>query len=270
MLGFMYRGSGQGWMPDKEQPFSAGHTALDWDFGQLGLPLATPEVTSVDLTDLIPNVLSQGSTSTCVANAWEQALRMERRALGLPHADVLGSRLFGYSNSRAMHGMEKVDNGTFMRTYAAALKKVGNTVEADWPFRASRVNRTPPPRVYREAWAMRRLKGYYKIHDVAEGRTLAIRAALAARKPVVFGTLIDKDFKANNGPSIVGIPKGIPSGGHAMCCVGFKVDPESNEYIYRIVNSWGTDWRQKGFVWFTEEFMQWYALQDLWAVSLAG
>jgi hypothetical protein len=191
---------------------------------------------------------------------------MERKRMGLPVE--LGSRLFGYSNSRAEHGMEKTDLGTFLRTYAWALKKVGNCKEQDWPFVLSRVNRTPPPRCYRTAWAFRGIRGYYKILDQGDGRTQAIRAALSAGKPVVFGTLIDDPFMANAGPSIIDVPRETVVGGHAMCFVGYKVREATGEFIYKVVNSWGDDWRQRGFCYFTEEFVQWAALQDLWVVSL--
>lgn len=246
--------------PDEQAPQEQGKR--DWDIGMLGLAGAT--VVEADLTSLVVSVLNQGASSSCVANAWEQAIRMERKRLGYPVE--LGSRLFGYSNSRAEHDMAKHDVGTYLRTYAWALKKVGNCPEGEWPFILSRINRTPPARCYRKAWAMRGIRGYYKIFDNGAARTAATRSALAEGKPVVFGTQIDAAFQDDDGPTLIDVPKGASIGGHAMCVVGFR--QVSGEWQYKIVNSWGTGWRSNGFAWFTEEFLQWYALQDLWVVSL--
>ncbi len=91
--------------PDAKAPQEQGKS--DWGFDKLGLAKAS--ILRADLTDLVVSILNQQSTQSCVSNAWEQALRMERKRLGYPV--VLGSRLFGYSNSRAEHFEEKIDSG---------------------------------------------------------------------------------------------------------------------------------------------------------------
>lgn len=240
------------------QPFGT----KDWDFDLLGL--AESRVDRVDLEHLVVSVLDQGKSNTCVAQAWEQAIRMEQVRLGYPVE--LGSRLFGYSNSRAEHGGQRRDLGTFLRTYAWARKKVGCCPESVWPFVLDRVNQDPPPRAFRQAWAMRGLRGYYKIHDTGAARTAAIRAALVEGKPVVFGTLVDAGFLRGDGPDVAGIPRGKIIGGHAMCFIGFE--RRDDEFVYKIVQSYGPKWRMGGFCYLTEEFVQWHGLQDIWVVSL--
>ena len=240
----------------------------DWDFRLLKLSTAEPtKDDQADLSEYIENVLNQGSTSSCVANAWEQAIRIERKRLGFSKTE-LGSRLFGYHNSRSEHGDEKTDSGTYLRTYAASLKKYGNCFESDYPFIRRKVNRNPPPSAYRKSYGYRGMKGYYKIFTLGATRTDAIRAALTAGKPVVFGTDVDKNFLKKKGPSVINIPRGEAVGGHAMCIVGYKFDQARNEYIYKVVNSWGTGWRDGGYVYFTKDYIQWYKLRDLWVVSL--
>jgi C1A family cysteine protease len=248
---------------DTEAPQSSHKR--DWGFDLLGLGSAPPEA-EIDLTPYMNGVsLNQGTTQTCVAQSWETAIRISRGVSGLPNHE-LGSRLFGYSNSRATHGGEKQDAGTFLRSYAYALKKVGNCPERVWPWDPAKVNAAPPPRAFREAWAFRGIKGYFKIFDAGEARTLAVRSALLNLMPVVFGTMVDQAFLENIGVHVIDVPKGPPIGGHAMCCVGFK--RYGNEYVYKVANWWGPQWRATGFAWFTEELMQWYATQDLWVVSL--
>ena len=250
--------------PDEHAPQEQGKK--DWDFDKLALGEALTD--SGDLGRYVVTVLDQSNTQSCVAQAWEQAIRMERKRLGYPV--LLGSRLFGYSNARAAHLMSNVDGGTFLRTYAWALKKVGNCPEAVWPFVTSRVNKPPPPDAFRQAWALRGVRGYFRIYDTGAARGAAVRAALAASKPVVFGTQVTKSFLSHEGPIIVGKPgeKDTLAGGHAMVIVGYEKHPKTGEWIYRIVNSWGPRWRDSGYAHITEEYLQWTRTQDLWVVSL--
>ena len=247
--------------PDTRAPQEQGK--FDWGFDKLGF--ASTSIVNVDLTPLIVNVLNQQSTQSCVANAWEQALRMERKRLGFPV--TLGSRLFGYSNSRAEHFEEKSDAGTYLRTYAWALKKVGSCPETDWPFEPNKVNVHPPARAYRNAWALRGIRGYFKIYESGYARTAAIRAALAEGKAVVFGAAIDEAFLDASGPSLVAKPRSI-FGRHAMCFCGYSPDEKNGDFKYKLVNSWTDQWRDGGFVHLTEEYVQWEELEDLWVVSL--
>lgn len=248
--------------PDQKAPQETG--AFDWDFDQLGLLGAAVGVDEVDLSKHIVSVLDQGAANTCVAHVWEQAIRMERHRLGYPVE--LGSRLFGYSNSRAEHGMAKRDVGTFLRTYAWALKKLGNCPESTWPYLLRNVNVEPPPKAFRRAWAMRGIRGYYKIYDQRYARTAAIRAALAQGKPVVFGSLVDGTITDPNGPHLLEIPKGEIIGGHAMLYVGYR--RVTQDFQYKIVNSYGGKWRANGYAWVSEEYAQWTGQQDFWVVSL--
>ncbi|MFA5053375.1 MAG: hypothetical protein WC565_04915 [Parcubacteria group bacterium] len=247
--------------PDVRAPQEQGKG--DWGFDKLGL--ASASISRADLTSLVVSILNQQSTQSCVSNAWEQALRMERKRLGYPV--ILGSRLFGYSNSRAEHFEEKIDSGTYLRTYAWALKKVGSCPETTWPFDPSKVNVHPPARAYREAWALRGIRGYYKIYETGYARTEAVRAALAAGKAVVFGAAIDEAFLNSSGPSLIKKPTSI-FGYHAMCFCAYEPDEQNGDYKYKTVNSWTDQWRNGGFVHLTEEYVQWSELRDLWVVSL--
>ena len=247
--------------PDARAPQEDGK--LDWGFDKLGLAKASASLS--DLEHLVVNVLFQSTSQSCVSHAWEQALRMERKRLGYPV--VLGSRLFGYSNSRAEHLEEKIDSGTYLRTYAWALKKVGSCAEEVWPFDLKNINVHPPVRAYQKAWALRGIRGYYKIYDTGYARTEAIRAALSVGKPVVFGTAINEAFTNSSGPITIERPLDNIIGNHAMCLCGYE-PARGGDFNYKTVNSWGSDWRQRGFAFLSEEYIQWNESQDFWVVSL--
>lgn len=246
--------------PDSRAPQKEG--AKDWEFERLGL--SEPD----ELERMLKRgtQLNQGSTSSCVTHAWATAVEVEHQEMGLP--PMLPSRLFGYSNARAEHGMQKVDAGTYLRTYAYALKKSGLLPERELPWHPSDVNLTPPPSAFRKAWGRRTVRGYYSITQRGDERGRAVRAAIGAGHPVVFGTQVNAAFCRHQGDEVIEKPRGELLGGHALCCIGFKYDWTRRSYLYRIQNSWGSSYRASGCFLMTEEFLQWHHTQDLWVISL--
>jgi hypothetical protein len=236
----------------------------DWGFDRLALE--QPHGKGFDLSEKA-TVLNQGGLSSCVAHAWEGALLLEARWRGYTAA-VLGSRLFGYYNARAEYGGQWADSGTYLRTYAYALKRVGRCPESAWKYDPARVNVRPSVRAYQQGNAMRGLKGYYRIFSTGERRIQAIMSALEARHPVVFGMSVDQAFTQDNGPLTLSRIEGKPIGGHAMTIVGYtEPDVAGGSCLFKVLNSWGTGWRNGGFVWFSEELVA-NALEDVWVTSL--
>lgn len=249
---------------DKFAPQKPG--AVDWDIARLGLSGAHGKGT--DLTGFC-TVLDQGGLSSCVGHAWEGAILIESRKMGMTGALAdLQSILFGYFNSRAEHGDQWADSGTYLRTYAYARKRQGNCSSKLWTYNETKVNQRPPTAVYQRAYAMRGIRGFYRIFDEGAARIDAIMAALDARHPVVFGMQVDYSFLNVAGPEVVGVPSGVIAGGHAMAIVGYRV-LDSGAVQFKVLNSWSTAWRQGGFVWFDEEIVATW-LEDLWVVSLAA
>ncbi len=248
--------------PDKYASQVPG--AVDWDISRLKLSGSHGRG-----TDLSPfaTVLDQGSLSSCVGHAWESAILIESRKLGLQGslADQQ-SILFGYFNARAEHGDQWTDIGTYLRTYAYARKRQGNCSTKEWKYDESKVNVRPPTKTYQRAYATRGIRGFYRIFGDGDARLDAVIAALDARHPVVFGMRVDEQFLAYDGPHRVGVPSGTIVGGHAMTIVGYR-DLGYRDYEFKVLNSWSADWRQGGYVWFSKALVATW-LEDLWVVSL--
>lgn len=238
---------GLGYLPDPEDE-------RDRPLAALGLA-ATPPV-SASLRHLVIDVLDQGATSSCVAHAWAQALRIGDQVDG-QHAPQLDAIWFHYWNSRAHHGAAAHDDGTFLRTCGKGVIRFGRPVASAWS-KSHPINRRPSWGAYRAAFDRRGPRGYYRI---ASGDLDGIRRAIASHKPVVFGIDVPRSFMAATGPAVVEPPKlSDPiAGGHAMCVVGYEGTR------FELVNSWGTSWRQNGFVWITDEWMA--RARDCWAVD---
>ena len=77
--------------------------------------------------------------------------------------------------------------------------------------------------------------------------TVAIKQCLAKGSPVVIGVLVMESFE-NCDTVIWRMPENdVYKGGHAMCVVGYNDTLAGG--CFRIMNSWGEDWGDNGFVW---------------------
>jgi C1A family cysteine protease len=248
-----------GYLPDPPDP-------RDLDLRQLALPQVLPYAMS--LRGHVERVLDQGSTQACVAHALAQSIRVAESYAGVKIA--LPSRLFIYYNSRRQHGNGLLvsDSGTYLRTAAAGLQKLGAPPETAWAFSDSmlRVNRRPAFNAYMSAHS-RRGGGYFRISESGSDRVRAIKTALCAGLPVVFGTRVGKSFLESKGPKIIDRPPATESiaGGHAMAIIGYEGHDEHST-LFEVVNSWTPEWRDQGFCQLTEQYITWTFTSDLWCV----
>lgn len=248
-----------GWIPDLRDP-------RDVNVDVMGLASSSLP-SEVTLRDHALAVLDQGSTQSCVAQAFAQAVLIHERTRGL--VSVLPSRRFIYYNSRRLSSGTFVtfDNGTYLRTAAQALSRLGAPDERVFPFRTGwlDINRRPSFDAYLLGYG-RRGGVYRRIFEEGYARTLAIKAALAAGYPVAFGTPISKAFTGNFGPPVVDPPTECEIiGGHAMLFVGYQ--DTAGGTLFEVINSWGAEWRNRGFFRMTEEWVSWSRLTDLWVVG---
>lgn len=85
---------------------------------------------------------------------------------------------------------------------------------------------------------------------VVETDRHAVRAEMAAGRILVIGASLDDDFTLWTSDGVYvgsGVPlmQGSVHAAHAMAVVGYDDDRQA----YRIMNSWGTDWGDLGFMW---------------------
>jgi C1A family cysteine protease len=215
---------------------------------------------SASLRKHVVSVLDQGNLGSCVAQAVTQAVRTFQHSEA---KDVeLASRLAAYWYSRNQHGDADVDSGTYIRLCIKANNVVGRPPESAWPYDIARFRDKPPPDVMMQAYDARAAK-YFRITETGILREDAIRRAVAAGFPVVFGTDVGNSFLSFAGGRIIRPPTSEPiAGGHAMCIVGYETDHAL------VVNSWGEDWGEDGFARFDWSYFSWSRTNDLWAIAL--
>jgi len=244
------------------------------DFPLSSLHLATPPV-RVSLREHV-TILNQGALGSCVANAIAQAVRVVQRRNGENDVEFL-SRLFAYWHARNQHGATKVDSGTYIRLAIKCVNRLGRPPESVWPYVTHDRNepddedgtpratykRKPPPNVMIAANDKRKAS-YYRIAATGDARVDEIKRALAAGKPVVFGTQLGESFRRYDGSGVLEAPTNETIiGGHAMVLDGYEGDEHATG-----ANSHGTGWGDRGFFKISWSYLQWYRTSDLWAVDL--
>ncbi len=219
-----------GYLPDPPD-------ARDLSHERMGLSAARlPE--SASLRPHVVEVLDQLATSSCVANATAQALRICLGVQGVA-APPLPSRLAIYWAARAVSGDTDKDAGTYIRQAFAQLGSLGWAVESAWPFSEERVFARPPWHVWQDSYDAK-LSGYYRVAVTGQARIDAVKAAMAARHPVVAGFRIDAAFMNLEAGAIWPGPS-REEGGHAICLTGYDGD------AVELVNSWGLGWGEAGY-----------------------
>ncbi len=227
----------------------------DKPFAMFGLGPGLPD--EATLRPFVTQVVDQLDTQSCVANAVAQAVHVSLAYRDLP--SDLPSRLFLYFNSRAFNGEQRADNGTYVRSCVKGLSVFGAPTEAIWPFDPTQVNYQPEWNAYRMAFDFRGLRGYFRIFDDDDVLT-QVRAAIATGRPVVSGWRVEESILDPSGPDVIDVPTGSIIGGHAMAIIGYLADG-----TFELCNSWGTGWRDSGFVRCTSDFV--LAGQDRWVVD---
>lgn len=255
-----------GYIPDPVK-----HTDYDFTTG-LKPFLTSASDGDVDLSPYATDT-QQWELSACAGNATadsveiinaiaeeEKAKQEGRGALPVPQL----SRLFVYSMARSLmddngdgKGDINKDEGTYIRLCFEILSRFGICEESVWPYDTKKVFVAPSIKAIRQATG-HRIHSYYRIKQSGEDRLTEVIAALRAKHPVVFGTLIDPSFQDKRGPEVVTRPAGKTIGGHAMILVGYA------NGLFKVKNSWGAGWRKDGYCFFTPEYLSWERTWDLW------
>lgn len=185
------------------------------------------------------SIHNQGGTSSCVAHAIAQALRIFLKARGLSE-DLWPSVLFLYWNTLKAQGTI-VDGGCQPRTALQTLTDLGFCSADAWPFVESKVLDQPLPDAYTGASDQRLISSYYRVASTGDDKILAIKQAIAKSYPVIYGGPVNQAYEDYDGTGTIPPPTGSFLGNHMRCIVGYTKD-------YAIeANSWDTNWGVNGF-----------------------
>lgn len=220
-----------GWVPDL--PDLRDHTF------QIERPLAELPA-SVNLEANCPKVVDQGNLGSCTANAIQGAIGFDQIKQAQTVVDI--SRLFVYYNERVMEGSVGEDAGAMIRDGVKSVNKLGAPAETDWPYTISKFAAKPPKKAYTNAKKHQVLK-YARVQQTLD----QLKQTLAGGFPVIFGFSVYESFESQkvSKDGIVPMPSDSEQllGGHAVLAVGYNDATQR----FRVRNSWGTGWGQKGY-----------------------
>lgn len=212
----------------------------------------------VDLADRMPPVSNQGQQNSCVAWATAYAMRSfhEKQSnnweYDAPVTGGRGDRVFSpaFVYNQINGGR---DDGSVMENALELLVRRGAAPWSVMPY-SDRDYKTQPNSQQVAAASKYRLERYRRI---AATDLETIKAELAAGRPVIFGMGVDDAFyqlKAQPYDQ----KGGQFYGGHAMTLVGYddsKTSPRGQRGAFKIINSWGQGWGDRGFGWIS--YQQW-------------
>ena len=205
---------------------------------------------TVSVRQFAGEVLDQGPTNSCTANAILDAERTTLHALYGVQAP-LGSRLLAYFFGRKSDGFHTVDEGAMPYSVLQAIAEYGICPESVWPFKTANVNRQPPVRAIWDARGRRGIRKSYRVYSRGDDRISAVRAAIASRRAFTLDIPVDDSFAYGREMFYDWDKRGPVRGYHLVEGVSVREDG-----ALEIKNSYGTDWGLgQGYAWLSVEFL---------------
>jgi hypothetical protein len=205
------------------------------------------------LQQYCPTPLNQGSQGSCVAWSSAYAARtiLESQSKGIPPNSTTFSPSYLY-NQIALEGCQ----GSYVNNAMEVMHKGGLAKLEDFPYNEDDCSKRPTQYALQSA-AQFKTRGYNRLTKNGDDYNLdllAMKQHIAHGAPVVIGMMVGGSFMQE----MVGKDQWRPNsedydmpdfGGHAMCVMGY--DDYKAGGSFQIMNSWGTDWGNKGFCWVT-------------------
>jgi C1A family cysteine protease len=226
----------------------------------------------VDLRSQMPPIVDQLDIGSCTANAWAYLLGYiaklaSQKKVSEPEEfnSVFAplSRLFIYWNERVIQGTTDQDSGASLTEGMQAVQTWGVCKEVMWPY--SERNEFKRPSTVAFAAGLQ--------HKVPEGMQIAqylnaMKSALQAGFPFVFGMSVYESFEAVDSSGFVSMPDVIHEqlmGGHALCCCGY----DDEKQVFIVANSWSAAFGDKGYCYLPYAYLTDQQLSsDFWTVRI--
>lgn len=229
-----------------------------------------------DLSAQMPPVRSQGYQGSCVG--WAVGYAMKSFQEKIEHQwnysnKTLMSPAFLFNQIKSMNhncviGSPITDclEGSYIRCALEFLKTTGISTWEDMPYTDSSCTEKPSQSVLTNASNYRILEWKNVNKPKDQSSRTDINTHLVQNYPIIIGITIYNDFRSlsdrnsqiykdykKNGKFILNSNKCSKDskdskdrcGGHAMIIVGYDDTKEA----YKLMNSWGTDWVDNGFIW---------------------
>lgn len=201
---------------------------------------------SGDISAGMPTPFDQGQEGSCVDNCTCALVQYDQGQQG--QQSVMPSRNYAYWWARSIEGTQSSDSGSTIADGISALAQYGWPAESDWPYGPATLFAPPPVALQKKA-------GSNDVTDYAsvgqDGPTL--KNLVDAGVPVVFGFVVYSSFEdiGQDGKVSLPGPEDAVLGGHANVIVGY----DDQKGIFKTWNPWGTQFGDKGYLYFPESYV---------------
>ena len=215
----------------------------------------------VMLTEFLPPAKSQGKQNSCVG--WSTAYYAYTYAVAqkrLLSSSDRKSDKFQFSPAFVYHlGNNGSDKGMPIPIAMGILKEKGCCTLAEMPYNDKDFSSAP------DEETLKRAQRYVAIDFASITRGPSVEAAekwktlLAdTQQPFVIGIDVYKTFYTPDRKKPYDAPSsGEPLGKHAVTVIGY----DDEKHAFRIINSWGEAWGDKGQLWLSEDFLAKHAYE---------
>lgn len=220
-----------------------------------------PVVYNITNSSIIESpILDQGQLGSCVANAASSLFYI------LSNGRIKLSRLQLYFCCRGIDRSKfDEDTGTYVRTALKSAGSYGLTNEAFWKYNIYKFDILPPSKSFRPVYNLKN----YTYTNVPQDLE-SFKNCLSLGNPIIFGFLVYSSFENVSDNGIIPMPnieKETLLGGHSMLIIGFDDDKK----YFKIQNSYGSNWGDKGYGYFPYEYMLDRELTgDIWTVHFTN
>ncbi len=208
-----------------------------------------------DLSSKMPPVGNQGQQASCTGWATAYAARsyFHKIVANQNYLDNTGKRddAAVFSPAFVYNQINKGrDGGAFTSDAIAFIKNTGVCTWADMPYTAKDYLTQPDDQQKQKAAAYK-IKDWGRI-NVTES---TFKKFLYFDYPIIISSSLDQNFynlthKDEKG-EYIWKEQSTVKGGHAMVIVGYDDDRKA----FKVQNSWGTSWANKGFIWIAYELI---------------
>lgn len=197
-----------------------------------------------------PEEDGQGSEGSCVG--WAVAYGMKSYHLQESYYDINGD--FNYSSvcsPEYVYNQIKVGDCGSGAQFAPAFELLKNQGVCSWdimPYSDNNGCSTMPNATQTENANQHKILSYERITDLSEQN---LKILLLNKYPIVIGARLDDHFMQADEDFIWQAPFGVLRGLHAMVICGY----DDNKQAFKIINSWGRDFGDDGYVWCDYDFL---------------
>jgi len=227
-------------------------------------PLAGVLPSSRDLSDLFPEVGDQGRQASCVGWAlayFKAATENQKRHWGLSSNDHWFSPAYIYNQAKLAGDCKQ---GTPFDAAFQLLVTIGDALWPAFPYLPNSCTALPSDEIKKAATVYRT----GEVHTIRLDDEFWVKSQIASDKPVIVGFSFDTDFENWKGNKVYSrVASSSIEGYHAMVVVAYD-DNYGEKGSFKLINSWGLQFGDRGFVWvsydtFRRNVDQAYVIDDL-------